>query len=85
VLEPVSFKADVCVAMKPIFSDTRMDISGQLEKVKVSYLKSKSFGESWGELRSKSRSITLSQSYVVELTVSYSSSITTVSYEFSGN
>ena len=35
VLEPISFKADVRVAMKPIVSDTKMDVSGHLEKVKV--------------------------------------------------
>ena len=35
VLEPISFKADVRIAMKPIVSETRLDVSGHLEKVKV--------------------------------------------------
>lgn len=35
VLEPINFKADVRIAMKPIVTDTKMDISGQLEKVQV--------------------------------------------------
>nr|KAG5703288.1 hypothetical protein BaRGS_025530 [Batillaria attramentaria] len=38
VLEPISFKSDVRIAMKPIYSDIRMDISGHLEKVKVNIL-----------------------------------------------
>ncbi|KAK7492082.1 hypothetical protein BaRGS_00016746 [Batillaria attramentaria] len=38
VLEPISFKSDVRIAMKPIYSDIRMDISGHLEKVKVVFL-----------------------------------------------
>ena len=35
ILEPISFKADMRMAMKPIFSDTKIDVSGHLEKVKV--------------------------------------------------
>lgn len=37
VLEPISFKADLRLAMKPVNSETKMDISGQLEKVKVKH------------------------------------------------
>ncbi|XP_025099873.1 vacuolar protein sorting-associated protein 13A-like isoform X2 [Pomacea canaliculata] len=38
VLEPISFKADLRLAMKPVNSETKMDISGQLEKVKLNIL-----------------------------------------------
>ncbi|XP_076444664.1 LOW QUALITY PROTEIN: intermembrane lipid transfer protein VPS13A-like [Babylonia areolata] len=38
ILEPIAFKADMRIAMMPIYSDTRMDMSGHLEKVKLNIL-----------------------------------------------
>ncbi|XP_048240040.1 vacuolar protein sorting-associated protein 13A-like isoform X2 [Haliotis rufescens] len=38
VLEPVSLKADIRMAIKPVLSDVKIDISGHLEKVKVNIL-----------------------------------------------
>lgn len=38
LLEPLSFKSDIKLAVSPVISDVKMDISGQLEKVKVSSL-----------------------------------------------
>ncbi|KAL8622223.1 hypothetical protein ACOMHN_043746 [Nucella lapillus] len=38
ILEPIAFKADVRIAMKPIFSETCTDVSGHLEKVKLNIL-----------------------------------------------
>ncbi|KAK6170959.1 hypothetical protein SNE40_019236 [Patella caerulea] len=39
VIEPVSLKADVRVAMKPVVSDVRIDISGHIDKVKIKVFK----------------------------------------------
>ena len=38
VIEPISFKADVQMALKPVVSDVKLDISGHLNKIKVSTL-----------------------------------------------
>ena len=51
VIEPISFKADVQMALKPVVSDVKLDILGHLNKIKVStlfFLFSFCFWWGWG-------------------------------------